>query len=87
MNGIRLRRGDFVLHGAGEHLHQLVEASTRWGQISIRSADLVRFGRIPLQAKLTPPRQLQFLRVERRWEPTFCACIPIPAASPQPSPT
>ena len=65
-NGVRLRRGDFVLHGAGEHLHQLAEGSTRWGQISIRSADLVRFGRTLLRAKLTPPRQVQFLRARTK---------------------
>jgi len=61
-NGARQRRGDFTLHGAGEHLHQLAEDNTRWGQISIRTKDLATYGHALLGRTLTPPRAAQFLR-------------------------
>jgi AraC-like DNA-binding protein len=44
-NGIRLRRGDLVLHGPGDRFHQRTSGPARWGLISIMPRDLAACGR------------------------------------------
>lgn len=61
-NGLRLRRGDFVLLGSGGHLHQLVDAGTRWGMILIPSKDFAAYSRALLGKSLPPIREMQFIR-------------------------
>jgi AraC-like DNA-binding protein len=64
-NGVQVRRGDFMLHGGG-HLHQLAEAGTLWGMISIRSKDLATYSRTLLGRSLAPIHETEFLRPSHR---------------------
>jgi AraC-like DNA-binding protein len=64
-NGIRPRRDDFLLQDGGRHLHQLTNASTRWGLISIRSKVLAAHGKNLLGTSLAPILGAQFVRPSR----------------------
>jgi AraC-like DNA-binding protein len=52
-NGIRLRRGDLVLHAAGDRFHQRTTGTARWGLISIKPRDLAVYSRALLDYELT----------------------------------
>jgi AraC-like DNA-binding protein len=51
-NGIRLRRGDLMLHAPGDRFHQRTTGATRWGLISILPQDLASYGRALLDVEL-----------------------------------
>lgn len=51
-NGVRLRRGAFVVLGAGLQLHQVAESNTRWGLIAFRLPDFATYGRTLLGHEL-----------------------------------
>jgi hypothetical protein len=53
-NGVRLRRGDLVLHAPEDRFHQGTTGATRWGLISIEPKDLAHYGRTLLGAELSP---------------------------------
>jgi AraC-like DNA-binding protein len=53
-NGIRLRRGDLVLHPPGDRFHQRTVGPARWGLMSIAPHDLAAFGRALLDRELKP---------------------------------
>src|SRR5258708_1469979 len=61
-NGMRPRRGDFLLQDGGQHQHQLTNGSTRWGLISIRSKVLATQGKNLLGTSLAPVLGTQFAR-------------------------
>ncbi len=61
-NGVRLRRGDFMMHGAGGHVHQRAEGRVQWGLIALSARNLTTFGRTLLGHSLTLPRSVQFQR-------------------------
>jgi AraC-like DNA-binding protein len=52
-NGIRLKRGDLVLHAPGERFHQRTTGATRWGLISASPNDLKGYVRTLLDAELS----------------------------------
>jgi AraC-like DNA-binding protein len=53
-NGVRLHRGDLVLHMPGDRFHQRIAGPTRWGLISITPRDLAAYGRALLDRELAP---------------------------------
>lgn len=53
-NGIRLRRGDLVLHPPGDRFHQRTTGAVRWGLISIAPRDLANYGWALLDRELMP---------------------------------
>lgn len=53
-NGIRLRRGDLVLHVPGDRFHQRTMGPARWGLISITPRDLAAYGRALLDCEFAP---------------------------------
>jgi AraC-like DNA-binding protein len=61
-DGIRVRRGDFVMHRTGDRLHHLAQSSIRWGLISILPNDLAACGRTLADKYLTPPETTRLLR-------------------------
>lgn len=54
-NGVALRPGQFVLHGAGDHFHQRIAGVTRWGMAWLPSTTLLAHGRALLGADLVLP--------------------------------
>jgi len=62
MNGMRVRRGDFVIHGRGERVHHLAEACTCWGMISMRARELAACGRALLGQELLLPDTSRLVR-------------------------
>jgi AraC-like DNA-binding protein len=65
-NGVRLRRGDFVVHGSGGTLHQLANGGTRWGLVSVGVKDLAANQRTLLGASLAQVQGAQFVRSSGR---------------------
>lgn len=65
-NGVRLKRGDFMMHGSGGTLHQLAAGATRWGLLSIAVKDLAAHQRTLLGASVVPPKGTQFVRSSGR---------------------
>ena len=61
-NGVRLRRGDFILLDAGGHVHQRADSTNRWGLIALSGKNLAAYGRTLLGRNLTLSRSAQFLR-------------------------
>jgi AraC-like DNA-binding protein len=61
-NGVRLRRGEIILHGCGEHFHHLTFGTTRWGLVSLAPDHLRAYGRTLAGRDLTPPKAAKFLR-------------------------
>jgi AraC-like DNA-binding protein len=61
-NGVRLSRGEIVLHGCGEPFHQLTFGPTRWGLISLAREHLRAYGQTLIGGDLTPPKAATFLR-------------------------
>ncbi|WP_300780392.1 AraC family transcriptional regulator [Enhydrobacter sp.] len=61
-NGVRLSRGEIVLHGRGEPFHQLTFGTTRWGLIALAPEHLRACGQTLIGDDLTPPRAAKFLR-------------------------
>jgi len=53
-NGVRLRRGDLVLHAPGDRFHQRTTGAARWGLISIAPRDLANYGWALLDRELRP---------------------------------
>lgn len=53
-NGVRLRRGDLVLHASADRFRQSTTGAARWGLISIAAKDLAHYGRTLLGAELSP---------------------------------
>jgi AraC-like DNA-binding protein len=53
-NGIRLHRGDLVLHVPGDRFHQRTTGPARWGLISIVPRDLAAYGRALLGREFAP---------------------------------
>lgn len=62
-NGVRLRRGEIIIHGSGEHFHQLTVGSARWGLISLAPDQLHRFSKTLTGQDLEPPKAARFLRM------------------------
>jgi AraC-like DNA-binding protein len=60
--GVRLRRGDLVLHARGERFHQATDGATRWGLISMSRGDLAAYTKALLGRGLAVPRAARFLR-------------------------
>jgi AraC-like DNA-binding protein len=52
-NGVRLKRGDLVLHAPGDRFHQRTTGATRWGLISASPNELKRYVRTLLDAELS----------------------------------
>jgi AraC-like DNA-binding protein len=61
-NGVPMQRGDFVMHGASSHMHQVAKSSARWSMISIRAKDLAGYARTLLGSELSLPRGPHFMR-------------------------
>ena len=61
-NGVRLSRGEIVLHGCGEPFHQLTFGTTRWGLISLAPEHLRVYGQTLIGGDLTLPKMAKFLR-------------------------
>ena len=53
-NGIRLHRGDLVLHAPGDRFHHRTAGPVRWGLISIAPRDLAGHGRTLLDRDFAP---------------------------------
>lgn len=77
INGVRLRRGEIVLHAQGEQFHQRSTGLTRRGLISLAARDFADYGKALLGASLVlpptasivrPPRNVttQIMRVHRQ---------------------
>jgi AraC family ethanolamine operon transcriptional activator len=66
MNGVRVGRGDFMIHARGERVHHLAEASTRWGMISMRAKELEAHGHALLHKELDLPEESQLVRPPRK---------------------
>lgn len=64
-NGVRLRRGDFVLHLSRQSVHHCTEGPARWGVISLRADDLARFSRTLLGTEIGRPASAVLLRPAR----------------------
>src|SRR5262249_51630545 len=60
-NGVEMRRGEIVLHGCGERIHQRTSAPDRWGLISLAPNDLADFGRTLVHVALAPPPAARIL--------------------------
>src|SRR5262245_40695610 len=54
-NGLALRPGQLVLHGAGDHFHQRIAGVARWGMAWLPSTTLRAYGRALLGADLVLP--------------------------------
>jgi len=52
-NGLRLRRGSFVLHAPGERFHQRAASAARWGLIAVSPRDLAHYSSALLGADLS----------------------------------
>jgi AraC-like DNA-binding protein len=65
-NGVRMRRGDFVMHSAGSHLHQLAKGGVRWSMISIRAKDLDGYARTLLGSELALPGGSHVMRLRSK---------------------
>jgi AraC-like DNA-binding protein len=61
-NGVRVRRGDFAVHGVGSHMHQLAISSVRWSMVSIGAKDLASYARTLLGRDLMLPHGSHFMR-------------------------
>ena len=64
-NGIRLHRGDLVLHMPGDRFHQRTVGPARWGLISITPRDLAAYG-LALLGRELAPRVAMLLRPSAR---------------------
>jgi AraC-like DNA-binding protein len=62
-NGVRMRRGEVVLHGWAEHFHQLTLGCARWGVVSVAPAQLRRFSGSLTGRDLVPPKTDRFLQM------------------------
>jgi hypothetical protein len=62
-NGVRLQRGEIVLHALGERFHQRTTGPVRWGLIALAPADLDAYGVALLGKGLAPPRSPAILRL------------------------
>ena len=60
--GVRVRRGDLVLHAPGERFHQATDGATRWGLISISRGDLSAYSKALLGRELAVPRAARLQR-------------------------
>jgi AraC-like DNA-binding protein len=54
-NGVALRPGQLVLHGAGDRFHHRIEGVTRWGTAWLPRTALLAYGRALLGADLVLP--------------------------------
>jgi AraC-like DNA-binding protein len=61
-NGVHMKRGDFVVHAAGGHMHQFAKDSVRWSMISIRPKDLASYARTLLGSDLALPHGSHLMR-------------------------
>ncbi len=61
-NGVRLCRGQIILHGRGEHFHQLTVGTTCWGLVSLAPEHLLAYGRTLAGRELILPKAAKFLR-------------------------
>lgn len=61
-NGVRLSRGEVVLHGCGESFHQWTVGTTRWGLIGLAPEHLRAYGRTLSGRDLLAPRAARFVR-------------------------
>ena len=58
-NGVALRPGQLVLHGAGDRFHQRIVGITRWGMAWLPSTAFLAYGRALLGADLVlPPTEI-----------------------------
>ena len=65
-NGIRLRRGEIILHSSGEHFHHCTNGTARWGLISLAPDQLHKFSRALAGRDLELPKAAQFVRMSPR---------------------
>ena len=61
-NGVRLQRGEIVLHAPGERFHHRILGAGRWGTIAIGSADLMAYGNALLGKEIALPASAAILR-------------------------
>ena len=64
-NGVPMRRGELVLHGRRDHIHQRSTGSSRWGLIALARDDLAAYGQALLGTPLALPQTARFLRPPR----------------------
>jgi AraC-like DNA-binding protein len=60
--GRKLSRGDIVIYGRGEGLHQRTSGASQWGFISLVPKDLATYGRALLGADFVPSPAARVLR-------------------------
>jgi AraC family ethanolamine operon transcriptional activator len=66
MNGVRIRRGDFMIHARGECVHHMAEGNTRWGMISMHARELEAHGHTLLHKELDLREEAQLVRPSRK---------------------